>query len=228
MKTTGLPAGLIAILLSAALVGCGPSGKPATADLPKAAAAKVIEVAYLEGEVRIDGAPAETGARLGTRFVVATGPASRCDIVFDGHNALSVGQNAVAEFDLAEARGLLRLHAGGVSAVLKQLAKQVDKDSFVISTNSGVAGVRGTSYCVWADQSSAYVCACNGVVSILDAKGGNSEILESAHHVARLFKTGTGGAISKEAAAMLHHTDELLQSVASRIGYTIDWTKVDK
>jgi hypothetical protein len=232
MKTTRLAFFFPVLFFFLLLAGCGPSGKGSgSKDLPgggAASASRIVEVVYLEGEVRVNGSTVEPGARLGTKFVVTTGPASRCDIVFDRGNALSVGQNAVAEFDLAEAQGLLRLHAGGVGAVLKQLARQVDKDSFIIRTAQGVAGVRGTSFCVWADASSAYVCACNGVVGIGDTKGGEGEVLEAAHHMARIYKADADGSITKEAAGMLHHSDALLQSVASRIGYTIDWSKVDK
>ena len=52
------------------------------------------------------------------------------------------------------------------------------------------------------------------------------ELLEAAHHQARLYKRA-GSNISVEEAGMLHHDDAMIQSVADRIGYRIDWTKID-
>jgi hypothetical protein len=88
-------------------------------------------------------------------------------------------------------------------------------------------GVRGTSFCVWVDAESTYVCACNGEVRTIDAKGNHEETLAAAHHVARLF-AAKGSTLTVEAVGMLHHTDESVEAVASRIGYTIDWNKIDR
>jgi len=112
-------------------------------------------------------------------------------------------------------------------SVLKKLEKIAATDSFNVRTEQAVMGVRGTSFCVWADASSTYVCACNGEVHTVDSKGSNEETLAAAHHVARLYAP-KDGVLSVEAAGMLHHSDESLESVASRIGYTIDWTKIDR
>ena len=193
-----------------------PASEPAT-----------IEVVFVQGQALVDGKPTEVGTRLDPRFTVTTGPDSRCDIVLDGGNVLSIGQNAFADFDLSAGSSQVRLKKGGLTSVLKKLKSLVAKDSFQVITEAVSAGVRGTSFCVWADDRSTYICACNGVVHALDANGSNEETLESAHHVARLF-TREGTAITKEPAGMIHHTDATVESAAARIGYAIDWTKVDR
>ena len=185
-----------------------------------------IEVVFLEGEVLIDGKEPELGDKLGTSFVVQTGRGARCDIVFNSGSALSVGQNALADFDFSSQVANVRVERGGLSSVLKKLAQISGSDAFTVQTATAVAGVRGTSFCVWVDESSSYICACNGVLNVADATGGNAERIEAAHHSARYF-SNIGDAINKETAGMRHHTDELLQSVASRIAYTIDWTTID-
>ncbi len=185
-----------------------------------------IEVVFVEGDVLINSQKPEIGDILGTSFVVQTGKGARCDIVFNSGNALSVGQNALADFDFANQVASVRVDRGGLSSVLKKLTQISDTDAFSVHTATAVAGVRGTSFCVWVDDSSSYICACNGTVHVQDSTGGNGEVLEAAHHTARYFsKTGTS--IDKEAAGMRHHTDELLESVASRIGHVIDWNALD-
>jgi len=229
---------IAATLVSLILFSCAkaskddePAAKAAPAEAAPAVAtlspASTVEVAFLQGEVLIDGKAAELGDALPKSFIVQTGPGARCDLVFNGGNVLSVGQNGLAEFDFASLVATVRLERGGLSSVLKKLESLAAKDSFIVNTESAVAGVRGTSFCVWVDENSSYICACNGAVRTIDANGSNEELLEASHHTARLYsKAGT--AISKETAAMLHHTDELLESVASRIGYVIDWSRIDQ
>lgn len=229
---------IVAALIGLILLSCGTSTKEAepavkalSSDATPAIAtlspANVVEVAFLQGEVLIDGKEAELGDVLPKNFIVQTGVEARCDLVFNGGNVLSVGQNGLAEFDFVSLVATVRLDRGGLSSVLKKLESLAAKDSFIITTETAVAGVRGTSFCVWVDENSSYICACNGVVRTIDANGSNEELLEASHHAARLY-TKAGTAISKETAAMLHHTDELLESVASRIGYIIDWSRIDQ
>jgi ferric-dicitrate binding protein FerR (iron transport regulator) len=217
---------LLCLLL---LASCAPAPEgrtPGPAAGKAAAPARSVVVSYVEGEVSIDGKPAEPGQSPGLSFTVATGPAARCVIVFDGGNALSVGQNALAAFDLLALTPKVRLDKGGLTSVLKKLEKAAGKDGFIVESSSAVASVRGTSFCVWVDETSSYVCACNGSVHTIDGKGSREEDLSASHHVARLFTTRPEG-ISVEPAAMLHHSDESVQAVASAVGWTIDWGKVD-
>jgi hypothetical protein len=87
-------------------------------------------------------------------------------------------------------------------------------------------GVRGTSFFVKADADSTYVCVCNGVVTVRDEKNSNAEEVKAKHHVARLLtKTENGTVITP--AKMLYHTDKDIENVAEKIGYKIDWDKID-
>lgn len=229
---------VIALFISTLLSfsSCSPTKAPADsapkAEPPQAAGQAIrtvrpASVAFIEGTVTVNGISVEPGDEIGRKFIVRTEPGARLDIVFDERNVLSVGQNAFVDIDLSSLVPVVRLERGGVTAVLKKLETVATGDSFNVQTAQTVMGVRGTSFCIWADASSTYVCACNGEIHTIDAKGNNEETLTAAHHVARLFSPKDGG-ISVEAASMLHHTDASVESVASRISYTIDWTKVDK
>ena len=215
---------LAALMLLAVSAG---TPEPALTTTPAAVPVQpTIEVVFLEGEVLIDGKEPELGDLLATKFVVQTGKGARCDIVLNSGNALSIGQNALADFDFASQVAQVRVDRGGLSSVLKKLTKLGDSDSFTVHTANAVAGVRGTSFCVWVDDTSSYICACNGIVRIEDSAGHNHELLEASHHAARYF-SHVDGKLVKETAGMRHHTDELLQSVASRIGNTIDWSSIN-
>lgn len=230
LLVAALAAALGAALGAGLLVGCSPKQSAA----PKAAAAapalgrsRHVTVAWVEGDAKINGAPAELGREIAADSRIETGPASRCDLVFDGRNVLSIGQNSLLSLGLDGLKASLTVERGGLSSVLKKLDKLASGDSFTINTVNAVAGVRGTSFCLWVDADSTYVCACNGEVHTIDAKGGNQQDLVSAHHVARLYTT-KGGSITIAEAGILHHSDESLQSAADRIGYRIDWTKLDR
>lgn len=187
---------------------------------------RTIEVVYVQGEVLIDERSPDLGDKPGLTFNIRTGSDARCDLVFNNGNVVSVGQNAIAWLDFASPTAQVRLERGSVSSVMKKLDNLVNRDSFIVQTSTAVAGVRGTSFCVWTNDVSAYICACNGIVRTIDNAGGNEQLIEAAHHSARLY-TRSGSAINMETAGMQFHTDELLQSVASRIGYTIDWSHID-
>jgi len=188
---------------------------------PAATSLPIVE--YVEGSVKIDGKDADFGQILPKTATVVTGPSAYCDIVFGGRNAFRVGQNSIVKLDFRKTKPEIGLVKGGITSVLRKLEKIAGKDSFVVRTQSAIAAVRGTSFCVWADESSTYVCACNGAVRTLDAKGRNAQTLESSHHVARLYQA-KGKAFTVEAAGMLHHDDALVESVAARIGEGVDWS----
>ncbi|OHD20741.1 MAG: hypothetical protein A2Y38_25450 [Spirochaetes bacterium GWB1_59_5] len=237
MHTTKIPVAVAAIVVSALLSFASCSGTKAPIDAspqavapqaaaPAARAVRPASVAYLEGTVTVNGASVEPGDEIGRKFSVRTEQGARLDLVFDERNVLSISQNAFVDIDLTSLAPVVRLERGGVTAVLKKLETVATGNSFNVRTAQTVMGVRGTLFCIWADATSTYVCACNGEIHTIDAKGNNEETLTAAHHVARVFSPKDGG-ISVEAAGMLHHTDASVESVASRISYTIDWTKVD-
>ncbi len=230
MKRTQLISAVLIAGACACVISCarGESGSGGAAPQPASARRTIqpVVVAYVEGDVAVNGSAVELGDTLERTFTVQTGAGARLDIVFDEQNVLSVSQNARAYVDLSSVAPQIRVDRGGFTSVLKKLEKLAGRDSFNISTGQAVLGVRGTSFCVWVDATSTYVCACNGTVRTVDAKGSHEETLASAHHVARTYSM-VNGAISVESAGMLYHDDDSVQSVASRIGYTIDWTKID-
>ena len=183
-------------------------------------------VVYFEGDVKVDGAAPEIGRELAARAVVETGVGATCEIVFGGKNAIRVGQSAVATLDFSGIVKEVALAKGGLTAVLRKLEKVAGSDVFRVDTPLAVAGVRGTSFCVWVDEASSYVCACNGTVHTIDAKGANDQTLNAAHHVARVYSK-KDGVIGIAPAGVEHHSDATVESLAARIGEKLDWQRAD-
>ncbi len=113
--------------------------------------------------------------------------------------------------------------------MLKNLVKTgPGEKSFYVRTATATAGVRGTSFFMKVeDPTTTYVCLCNGVLRLDDGTQVTGLDLEAAHHASYrvINKDGTP---TLEKAPMLYHDDASMQSLASKIGYTIDWTTVDR
>jgi len=223
----------ISVLSLGIILGCAPKAKDASSGTDTLQVKSQVadgrltaKVVFMEGEVTVDGLPVELGQDLGARFAIKTGAASSCDLVFGERNAVRIAQNTEGSVDLTQAILTVDLQKGGASSVLRKLEKVAGTDSFRIRTPGAVAGVRGTSFCVWADEVSSYICACNGEVRTIDAAGGNELDLRAAHHMAKLYTQGAGGYTVSD-VGLLHHSDEGLESLAARIGETIDWTVPD-
>ncbi|MGA2545651.1 MAG: FecR family protein [Rectinemataceae bacterium] len=207
-------------------VGCAPKKAAPAAQASMAAPVPRGMVVFFEGDVKIDGTAAEIGRALGAKTLIETGSGASCDIVFDGKNALRVSQNAVAALDFSGIVKEVTLKKGGLTSVLRKLDKIAGTDSFRVVTPIAIAGVRGTSFCVWVDDKSTYVCACNGTVKTIDAKGSNELVLSAAHHTARNYLM-KGETIGLSTAGVEHHSDAGMESLAARIGEKIDWSKED-
>jgi hypothetical protein len=218
-----------AIALEVSMAGCPSKKGPVAAGAPASNASATPtrgKVVYLEGEVKIDGAAAEIGQELGAKARIETGPNATCEIVFDEKNALRVSQNAIASLDFSGIVKEVSLKKGGLSSVLRKLGQVAGQDGFRVVSDTAVAAVRGTCFCVWVDEKSTYVCACNGSVRTIDAKGSNELMISAAHHSARNY-VKDGSAVHIAIAGIEHHSDASMESLAARIGEKIDWTQKD-
>jgi hypothetical protein len=224
MKHKAVSALILAAI--AMTLGCAPKKRAAPLPPPAPIAVSRASVVFVEGDVRIDGTAAEIGRELGAKADIETGPNASCDIVFDGKNAVRVGQSSSVLLDFSGIVKEASIKKGGLTSVLRKLRQIADSDSFRVTTPTAVAGVRGTSFCVWVEEGLTYVCACNGSVHTIDAAGANALDLSAAHHSAREYsKKGTATLVTT--AGIEHHSDASVESLAARIGEKIDWTKKD-
>jgi len=234
------------ILLAAMiiLVGCqGKSTSPAMGSTQGAsdenvnptsstmATARNASVAYLEGTVTQDGVTLAIGDEIRDGALIQTDLDGLAEIVFEDKNAIRIGPSASLRVHLAVLEKSLDIERGTVTAVLRKLDKLAG-GKLDVNTPSLVAGVRGTSFCVWVSGKTdeTYFCTCNGRIEFIPGGTEESIIEEANHHEALVF-TGSGDGVRVVPAPAdmdPRHGDADLESLASRIGEKMDWSHVEK
>ena len=180
-------------------------------------------IEFIDGEVSINGIPADFGQIVEFGDWVQTGPDSSVDIVFDRANIFRLGQNTVAAIEIGATRQSVDLKFGSFAAVFDRLRTLTGNGTFDVRTPTASAGVRGTTFFFRVfDRDLTYVCACNGTLE-LEAHGSGDSFLDSAvRHSAHYFRE-VDGTVVVEVAPETFHSSESLNAVADQIGVTIPW-----
>ena len=183
-------------------------------------------VEFLDGQVDINGAPADFGQTVEYGDWVQTGPGSSVDIVFDRANIFRLGANTVAVIEIGTDRQRVDLKYGTFSAVFDRVRTLSGRGTFDVRTPTAVAGVRGTSFFLRVvDRETTYVCTCNGTLE-LDAHGEGRAFVDSApEHSAHYFRESEG-MVTVESATKVFHDNDTLNAVAEVIGVTIPWGRL--
>lgn len=185
-------------------------------------------VSYLEGDVTVDGSAAVIGDPVPLGSTVRTAAESACEIQFDSRNIIRMAEGTVLVFDPRNLQTGSQLREGALILVLKKLAAISGGPAFIVRTGNTAAGVRGTSFFVKAvDESTTYVCCCNGAIHVEGDGGQAVKDIEASHHSAVLIR-GAGGTVTMEAAALEYHGDADMEQAAAKIGVTIDWSAVGR
>ena len=219
----------IAATLVAGCVFLGAAGSAGGGPQPEAVSygrmgPPVLE--YLEGRVSVNGEVAEFGQTVAPGSVIQVGEASLCEIVFGERNVFRVYANTIAILEIDALNRTLDLRLGAVGAVFDKLQSIGDADSFRFATPTSVGGVRGTVFYVRVeDQNNTYVCTCNGSLALAQPDGGGEQTVTSAHHRAMRF-TRSDDAIVATPSTLLYHANEEMQSIAAKVGVTIDWSRL--
>ncbi|MEE8440323.1 MAG: FecR domain-containing protein [Spirochaetia bacterium] len=207
----------------AVLAGLMVSMIPGTVAAQSAGRRGIGIVEFIDGEVTINGMPADFGHVVEFGDWVQTGPDSSVDIVFDRSNIFRLGENTVATIEIGSARQSVNLKFGSFSAVFDRLRTLTGNGTFDVVTSTTVSGVRGTTFFLRVlDRDTTYVCSCNGTLE-LQSPGSVEGFLHSAvQHSARYFRQD-GTLVVVEVAPLIYHSDESLNAVADQIGVTIPW-----
>lgn len=182
-------------------------------------------VDYFEGEVTVNGEPAELGLRVRTGDTIATGEGSVADVVFGEQNIFRLQENTIARLTLDEARQGVRLERGTFAAVFDELvtAGTGEDDGFLLETDTAVAGVRGTTFFVKVESEDAtFICTCHGSLHMDPRDGPSPFTVTNYRHEAYRFRRA-GGQVLVETERDLYHTSEDLNRLADRIDVTIPW-----
>lgn len=188
-------------------------------------------IVYLEGRVTQDGKDLVLGDAIADGSLIQTDPDGLAEIVFEGKNALRIGPSASLRVHLSDLEKSVDVERGKVTAVLRKLNK-LSGGKMDVRTPSLVAGIRGTSFCVWVSgtEEETYFCTCNGKIEFTPGGTDQSIIEEASHHEALVF-TGSGDNVSYIPAPPdrdPRHSDKDLETLAARIGETMDWTHVEE
>ncbi len=185
------------------------------------------EIGYLEGQATIDGAPATIGDVVPLGATVTTGARSQCEIIFREKNIIRLGESTAFVFHPFNLQNGSELKTGSLTLVLKNLVgSAAGSPRFLVHTQTTTCGVRGTSFFMKVeDPNSTYVCLCNGAITIDDGSQSGMEVV-AAHHGSYWLKK-KDGAISVSKAPMLYHSDDDMETLAGKIGVSIDWTVAD-
>jgi len=181
-------------------------------------------LSYLEGEVSLDGKPAEIGQIVAPGALVATGPEGFCEIRFGEKNIFQIMPDTLAKVSLDQGIGRIDLEKGALALLLNRLAVLGGDEEFQVTTPVAIAGVRGTAFFVKVEsETSTYICACNGSLDTLDASGTTEVPLSSQHHMALRYSLDGAGQVVTSSPGLLYHDDEDMEALAGRIDETIAW-----
>jgi hypothetical protein len=199
------------------MAGCSPKQEKDTSINGK--------VIFKAGEVTINDKPASNGSILKAGDILKTsGGDSLCEFQVGDKNIFRLKGEGELVYNFKEDTPHLRINSGWLAGVARY--KKLLKGDFEINTPTLTASVRGTSFCMKVeDPKSVYFCTCNGTIELEDSKGNNRHVDTFAHHGARRYKTAPDGSIQSAKADMLYHGDDAIDSLAEKIGVTVDWTK---
>lgn len=172
----------------------------------------------VQGDVKINGMPAQIGSMVKIGDFITTG-ADSLAIFIIGRDVYLLRNNSNLHLD-SEAQEdakekimhVLRLLNGKMLSVFRRSQKR-------IVTTTAVVGVRGTGYYVEADNEKTYFCTCYGTATIqaktsLQAK----ETVRTKHHEApRYVYAGNQNKLIAK-APVINHTDAELILIESMVG----------
>lgn len=186
-------------------------------------ARSTARVEYVEGDVRIDGDPAEFGQRVSFGALIQTADDGYVDIVFEEGNILRIDPDSVVQLSLGRRIRRVQLRSGQLAAVAEGLRRDSHERRLILETPTTVAGVRGTLFFARVESAdSTYVCTCYGELE-MEGPGFDPFSVSSVHHAARRFTRATNGSVGVVEAPLLYHDDDDMSALAAKVGITVDW-----
>ena len=156
---------------------------------------------FLVGDVRVDGKKATLGMKIGRGVTVETGAASVAEVRYGHETGLRIREDSRVKIDRPASAYRILLAHGALLSMVKH------RTDFEVQTPITAAGVRGTFFFVQVpDDTTTYVCACNGTVELRDGKRMLKKVSAAHHEPCRLH--GRPGQVVIEPQGMLDHTDK--------------------
>jgi len=167
-----------------------------------------------QGDVRINGSMAGTGAVVRAGDTVATGPGATAMFAV-GQDAFLMRADSRAEFSGRElALDSLRLLTGKLLGVFA--AGQGKR----LETASATIGIRGTGAYLEAEENRTYFCLCYGNAEIATIGGEARDEYTTTHHESPRYIYGDRREQPIVPAAVANHTDAELIMLEALVGRT--------
>ena len=188
-------------------------GVPAALRLALAQSSAKQGVRTAQGEVAINGKPAEPGTivRPGDTIVLANGAVATFVV---GQDAFLMRGNSHAEL---MGSGLLVSALQLVTGKLLGVFGRGGERRLVTAT--ATIGIRGTGAYIEAEPRRTYFCLCYGTADVAATMGGARESYSTRHHESPRYIYGDGRKRAIVPASVANHTDSeliLLESLAGR------------
>jgi hypothetical protein len=169
-------------------------------------------VRTVQGDMRINGKPAEAGTLVRPGDAVALGDGAVATFVV-GQDAFLMRGNSRAELI---GSGLLVSALQLVTGKLLGVFGSGGERRLVTSTAS--IGIRGTGAYMEAEPQRTYFCLCYGTADVAATMGGARESYSTRHHESPRYIYGDGRKRAIVPASVANHTDSELILLESLVG----------
>jgi len=196
-----------------AALGAG-IGLPAALRLALAQSSGKQGMRATQGEVRVNGKPAEPGTPVRPGDAIATGKSAYATFV--------VGQDAflVREASRAELIGSGLLVSALQLVTGKLLSVFGSGGERRLVTATATIGIRGTGAYIEAEPRRTYFCLCYGTAEVAATMGGARESYSTRHHESPRYIYGDKRGRAIVPASVANHTDSELILLESLVGRT--------
>lgn len=163
-------------------------------------------VAYLQGNLTLNGKPAAQGAAVHEGDALQTTAGSTADVVMKSGVRFRLYGNTSLQIPAESFQNPLKLLYGSLLSIVNKGRK------FAVAGRTAVAGVRGTTFFVEsAPDRRTYVCICKGKLHLTGADGSDKGDVASQHHAAFAVDDH-----SKSDEPMIDHTDAEIAELQAR------------
>ena len=196
-----------ALLLFAAGIGL-----PAAVRLALAQSSAKQGVRTVQGDMRINGKPAEVGTLVRPGDAIVLGDGAVATFVV-GQDAFLMRGNSRAELiGSGVLVSALQLVTGRLLAVFGSGGERR------LVTSTATIGIRGTGAYMEAETARTYFCLCYGTADVAATMGGARESYSTRHHESPRYIYGDGRKRAIVPASVANHTDSELILLESLVG----------
>lgn len=172
----------------------------------------------LQGNVTVDGKPADINTPIGPGSIVKTGNKSRVIFVV-AEDAFILRSNSQIEMESADGVIVegMRILSGKILSVFGRREKP-----HTITTSTATIGIRGTGIYLESEADRSYVCTCYGHTRIVaSADPDTSQDVISKHHDSPLYvlPSASNGKLIVP-APFINHSDTELALIEELVGRT--------